>query len=273
MLKVNAPRSAAVLLGLDNQRSVITRQVAGNRDVFIYSPFGFSGSTLDKYPLPGFTAQILEAAGLSLLGNGKRAYNPVLMRFHSPDAWSPFGMGGINPYAYCEQDPINWQDLSGNHREKSRTWSAPPGLPTIHEIDTPGKLTPTREEAKQKLSRTPIPALPEEIQNPYKRIEKLKKLTQIQKESIEINEQALNGHISIDSPLTKIEAPLLGNYIREMRELKLKTEREITLERHRLSRNLFKLTIDDWSTIDAKVEKLRADDTFTRRLVGFFSGT
>lgn len=48
-----------------------------------------------------------------LLGNGRRAYNPVLMRFHSPDALSPFGAGGLNAYAYCRGDPINHADPSG----------------------------------------------------------------------------------------------------------------------------------------------------------------
>ncbi|WP_258378798.1 RHS repeat-associated core domain-containing protein [Pseudomonas mosselii] len=271
MLKVNAPRSAAVLLGLDNQRSVITRQVAGNRDVFIYSPFGFSSSTLDKYPLPGFTAQILEAAGLYLLGNGKRAYNPVLMRFHSPDAWSPFGTGGINTYVYCGQDPVNWQDLSGNTRERLRTRSAQPSLQTIPEVAFPGKYAPSREEAKRRLSTTSISALPKEIVNPYQRIEKLQKLMDSQSETIKISQQAVDGHI--DSPLSKIDTSLLKGYIKEMKELNLKIEREITLERHSLSQAAFRLTIDDWSAIDAKVEELRANDTFARRLVSFFSGT
>ena len=38
------------------------------------------------------------------LGNGYRMYLPELMRFNSPDSWSPFGKGGIHPYAYCAVD-------------------------------------------------------------------------------------------------------------------------------------------------------------------------
>ncbi|MBC3488855.1 RHS repeat-associated core domain-containing protein [Pseudomonas kermanshahensis] len=52
-------------------------------------------------------------AGHYLLGNGRRAYNPALMRFNSADTLSPFGRGGINTYAYCLNDPINRVDRNG----------------------------------------------------------------------------------------------------------------------------------------------------------------
>lgn len=52
--------------------------------------------------------------GHYLLGNGYRAYNPVLLRFNSPDSWSPFGKGGLNPYGYCAGDPVNRRDPTGH---------------------------------------------------------------------------------------------------------------------------------------------------------------
>lgn len=48
------------------------------------------------------------------LGNGYRWYFPGLMRFNAPDAMSPFGAGGANPYAYSSDDPINRSDPSGH---------------------------------------------------------------------------------------------------------------------------------------------------------------
>ncbi|RRU23507.1 RHS repeat-associated core domain-containing protein [Stenotrophomonas sp. 278] len=64
----------------------------------------------------GFNGQLHEpATAWQVLGNGHRAYNPVLMRFHSPDHQSPFGKGGVHAYAYCEGDPQNRMDPNGQH--------------------------------------------------------------------------------------------------------------------------------------------------------------
>ncbi|MFI8719576.1 RHS repeat-associated core domain-containing protein [Stenotrophomonas sp. NPDC077464] len=63
----------------------------------------------------GYNGQLHEPGGAwQFLGNGYRIYNPVLMRFHSPDTQSPFGKGGINPYAYVMGDPVNNADPSGH---------------------------------------------------------------------------------------------------------------------------------------------------------------
>lgn len=48
------------------------------------------------------------------LGNGYRAYHPLLKRFTSPDSQCPFGEGGINTYAFCAGEPVNQSDPSGH---------------------------------------------------------------------------------------------------------------------------------------------------------------
>ncbi|MDR0279666.1 MAG: RHS repeat-associated core domain-containing protein [Paucimonas sp.] len=63
----------------------------------------------------GFNGELPEpVTGHYLLGNGYRAYSPVLMIFLQPDSWSPFGAGGINAYAYCEGDTVNAVDPTGH---------------------------------------------------------------------------------------------------------------------------------------------------------------
>ncbi|WP_240207694.1 RHS repeat-associated core domain-containing protein [Vibrio sp. CyArs1] len=75
---------------------------------------GLSSSPLAVNPL-GFNGERKDpATGLYHLGNGYRAYNPRLMRFHAMDSMSPFGKGGINSYAYCLGDPVNLRDPSGH---------------------------------------------------------------------------------------------------------------------------------------------------------------
>lgn len=81
-----------------------------------YTPYGFSKlGDGQSGPSIGFNGQWCDpVTGWYHLGNGYRVYNPVLMVFHSPDSWSPFTSGEINPYAYCLGDPINRIDPSGH---------------------------------------------------------------------------------------------------------------------------------------------------------------
>ena len=80
----------------------------------VSSPYGYSRSLDSAGALVGFNGESPEAiTGHYLLGNGHRAYNPVLMRFNSPDSLSPFAKGGINAYAYCSGDPVNRRDPTG----------------------------------------------------------------------------------------------------------------------------------------------------------------
>ncbi|MFK0091840.1 RHS repeat-associated core domain-containing protein [Pseudomonas sp. NPDC090592] len=91
----------------------LTALASGHLSRRPYMPYGFQLAS--KGYLLGFAAE----PGLSLhhcylLGNGKRAYDTVLMRFYSPDTLSPFARGGINAYAYCKGDPVNNVDRDGH---------------------------------------------------------------------------------------------------------------------------------------------------------------
>jgi RHS repeat-associated protein len=96
-------------LATDPQRSVLN--TSENVSV-AYTPYGARHPELD---LPGFNGEPPDqVTGHYLLGNGYRAFNPVLMRFNSPDSLSPFDEGGLNAYAYCAGDPVNRVDPSGH---------------------------------------------------------------------------------------------------------------------------------------------------------------
>ncbi|WP_421178263.1 RHS repeat-associated core domain-containing protein [Aeromonas jandaei] len=57
---------------------------------------------------------------LQHLGNGYRAYNLALMRFHAQDSMSPFHQGGVNTYTYVSCDPINLIDNTGHYPENTQ---------------------------------------------------------------------------------------------------------------------------------------------------------
>ncbi|MGQ5523973.1 RHS repeat-associated core domain-containing protein [Chitinimonas sp. PSY-7] len=107
--------SQTLLLGTDRQQSVLSVVGSTGRQLLAYTPYGDQPSASSLSLLLGFNGERIDpVTGWYLLGNGYRAYNPGLMRFHSPDSWSPFEGGGLNPYAYCQGDPINFVDPTGH---------------------------------------------------------------------------------------------------------------------------------------------------------------
>nr|WP_241493793.1 RHS repeat-associated core domain-containing protein [Enterobacter cancerogenus] len=106
--------SRVTLTASDRNDSLLWSRDSSQKEgnLHAWSPYG-SGNPTDL--LPGFDGERADpVSGTYHLGNGYRAYNPVLMRFNCPDNLSPFGAGGINPYAYCAGDPINQTDPSGH---------------------------------------------------------------------------------------------------------------------------------------------------------------
>ncbi|EBP4160873.1 RHS repeat-associated core domain-containing protein, partial [Salmonella enterica subsp. enterica] len=111
------------LTGGDQHDSLLWSREAGKAEgeQHVWSPYGCGK---DTGQLPGFNGERRDpVSGAYHLGNGYRAYNPVLMRFNCPDSLSPFGAGGINPYTYCEGDPVNHTDPSGH-----LSWQAITGI-------------------------------------------------------------------------------------------------------------------------------------------------
>ncbi|MFG0321600.1 RHS repeat-associated core domain-containing protein [Pseudomonas sp. zjy_13] len=97
------------LLDIDQQQSGLG---AGYYEPRAYSPYG--GMSAVSVRGLAFSGQYLDlVTGSYPLGNGHRFYRPSLRRFISPDVLSPFGKGGLNAYAYCQGDPVNFADPSG----------------------------------------------------------------------------------------------------------------------------------------------------------------
>jgi RHS repeat-associated protein len=93
--------SQTLLLQTDANHSVIAESQQNNLRTAVYSAYGDRHSDQPMFSLRAFNGEVRENSGWYLLGRGYRAYNPSLMRFHSPDSLSPFGSGGVNPYGYC----------------------------------------------------------------------------------------------------------------------------------------------------------------------------
>ncbi|WHN66535.1 RHS repeat-associated core domain-containing protein [Cysteiniphilum sp. QT6929] len=92
---------------------------------YVYSPYGISYDvnkssqqvTLLTDNAIGFNGERTDrVSGYQHLGQGTRAYNPILHRFMQMDGvgYSPFGQGGLNGYAYGLNNPVMNFDPSGH---------------------------------------------------------------------------------------------------------------------------------------------------------------
>ena len=149
----------AMLLATDQQRSVLqTLKADDQQHAIAYSPYGHRLIESGLLSLMGFNGERPDpVTGHYLLGNGYRAFNPVLMRFNGPDSLSPFGKGGLNPYAYCLGNPVNSNDQTGH---------IPRFLSRLFGIDPPPSFFGTRYMSKPGIS-------PKKAQRAYSRIVEL----------------------------------------------------------------------------------------------------
>ncbi|VVM83042.1 hypothetical protein PS662_02426 [Pseudomonas fluorescens] len=107
--------SRTILVATDQQRSVLSVLDLNPLHHFAYTPYGHRPKVNGLLSSLGFNGELPDPlTGHYHLGKGYRQFNPVLMRFNSPDSWSPFGKGGVNSYAYCKGDPRNLTDSTGH---------------------------------------------------------------------------------------------------------------------------------------------------------------
>jgi RHS repeat-associated protein len=106
--------SQTLLLAPDLAQTILAELDRTGPNNCAYTAYGSQSSAFGTQGRLGFNGQLKERpTGWYHLGNGHRVYNPVLMRFHSPDRLSPFGEGGMNSYAYCAGSPVSRVDPSG----------------------------------------------------------------------------------------------------------------------------------------------------------------
>ncbi|WP_082056637.1 RHS repeat domain-containing protein [Pseudomonas sp. 10-1B] len=129
----------ATLLLTDHAGSVNTEHDADGTRYAHYAPYGEQQPEDAEQPmrsLLAFNGEAREhALGWYLLGSGYRAYNPGLMRFHSPDSLPP-EEAGINPYVYALGNPVYWHDPTG-HRGEPVTRGRQAPLERFKEEDKP----------------------------------------------------------------------------------------------------------------------------------------
>lgn len=123
-----------------------------------FTPYGHQPFTPGAHRVPGFNGERADPlTGHYLLGNGYRAFNPILMRFNSPDRWSPFGKGGFNAYAYCAGEPVNRTDPTGHawaFIKRIRRFlgvKKPPRLSVESPVNTADKAVDLNRALKQEL--------------------------------------------------------------------------------------------------------------------------
>ncbi|WP_024683591.1 RHS repeat-associated core domain-containing protein [Pseudomonas syringae] len=202
-----------VLLATDQQQSVTAAQGLE----FAYTPYGHRHPS-GPASLPGFTGQRVDSVtGHYLLGNGYRAFNPVLMRFNSPDSLSPFGEGGVNAYGYCGGDPVNWVDWTGS------TPALLKGLLRALKV-----MKPSRRLSSGNITGTSLQSLPDGINSRFSASgPQLSHSAVVQQvESVSVSAKKLNKQAGLDSRKAakkfKANDKLYSRYVEEATTLKKK---------------------------------------------------
>lgn len=175
------------LLATDFQQSVLHSMSSAAHQSAVFCPYGHRTPESGLSSLLGFNGQRRDpVTGHYLLGNGYRAFNPVLMRFNCPDSLSPFDKGGVNAYAYCAGDPVNRVDPTGHH----------PGLAPIPRRSALNPLPPQRRTNVN--SRNVVGDFFKSLRPGYRiKVANLERLASIEKYNKAFN------HVTESPPFTK----------------------------------------------------------------------
>ena len=206
----------ALLIAGEENRSTLTVLNNSQQHLIAYTPYGHHLQEADTPQLLGFNGERFDPfTGYYLLGNGYRAFNPVLMRFNSPDSWSPFGKGGINAYAYCEGDPVNRVDPTGHgfwgrlfrallrRQRPSRT-----GAATFASASTQNLISPSRSPSVSSTASLSSSSKPRGWMTAPENPEKIQIATQVQATERFGREVRLNHGMWTPIPLPRLHRPL-----------------------------------------------------------------
>lgn len=117
---INESSKEIKLLASNENGTVLAELDEQSSNSLTYSAYGHYFNQEDSSFLLRFNAELFNSILLGYaLGNGNRIFSPLRMRFNSPDDYSPFEEGGLNSYAYCFCDPVNFIDPSGNNPIRS----------------------------------------------------------------------------------------------------------------------------------------------------------
>ncbi|HGM5588439.1 hypothetical protein D3C76_940630 [compost metagenome] len=100
-----------VFLAVNDSSSVLEAGKINETQKNSYSAYGYNSAPASAL---GFNGEYLDHFLENYILGSYRTFSPGLMRFCSPDSYSPFDKGGINAYVYCLGDPINRIDPSGH---------------------------------------------------------------------------------------------------------------------------------------------------------------